>query len=87
MTGSDGYLEAIIKESHKLEFSNYRIAGVPFGSTDPLREMHRAVPICGSSSIIMRNRNIPATPSMDFKFIVKVFMLIHIRRHDKTFKR
>jgi glycosyltransferase involved in cell wall biosynthesis len=42
MTGSAVYLEAIIKESHKLGFSNYRIAGVPFGSIDPLREMHGA---------------------------------------------
>lgn len=42
MTGSAVYLDAIIKESRKVGFSTYRIAGVPFGSIDPLKEMHRA---------------------------------------------
>ncbi len=42
MTGSAVYLEAIIRESQKLGFSNYRIAGVPFGSIDSLKEMNQA---------------------------------------------
>jgi glycosyltransferase involved in cell wall biosynthesis len=42
MTGSAVYLEAIIRESQKLGFSNYRIAGVPFGCAGPLKEMHQA---------------------------------------------
>ena len=35
MTGSGIYVEAIIKESEKHGFSNYRVAGVPAGSLDP----------------------------------------------------
>ncbi len=42
MTGSAVYLQAIIRESRKLGFSNYRIAGVPLGSIDSAREMHHA---------------------------------------------
>ena len=37
MTGSGIYLEAIIKESEKHGFSNYRVAGVPAGSRDPAK--------------------------------------------------
>ena len=42
MTGSGIYLEALIRESHKFGFSNYKIAGVPFGSVDPSKEISRA---------------------------------------------
>jgi glycosyltransferase involved in cell wall biosynthesis len=38
MTGSAVYLEALVKESRKLGFSNCRIAGVPFGSVDPSKK-------------------------------------------------
>ncbi len=42
MTGSAVYLEALVKQSHKLGFSNYRIAGVPCGSIDLLKKMPEA---------------------------------------------
>ena len=42
MTGSGIYLEAIIRESQRLGFSNHKIAGVPFNRIDPLKGMHRA---------------------------------------------
>ena len=34
MTGSGIYLEAIIRESHRLGFSNDKISGVPFKNID-----------------------------------------------------
>lgn len=42
MTGSAVYMNAVIKESHKLGISTYRIAAVPFGSVDPLTERDRS---------------------------------------------
>ena len=38
MTGSGVYVEAIVKESEKRGFFNYRIAGVPSGSVDPSKD-------------------------------------------------
>lgn len=38
MTGSGIYLEALIRESNKRGFSNYRVAGVPAGSIQPVAE-------------------------------------------------
>jgi len=41
MTGSGIYLEAIIRESQKHGFSNYRVAGVPAGGIHPFKDMVR----------------------------------------------
>ena len=41
MTGSGIYLEALIRESQKYGFSNYRVAGVPAGSIHPAKEGHQ----------------------------------------------
>ncbi|MDX2493713.1 MAG: glycosyltransferase family 4 protein [Desulfuromusa sp.] len=41
MTGSGIYLEALIRESQKYGFSNYRVAGVPAGSIHPSQDVHQ----------------------------------------------
>jgi glycosyltransferase involved in cell wall biosynthesis len=41
MTGSGIYLEALIKESQKCGFSNFRVAGVPAGNVRPPRTADR----------------------------------------------
>lgn len=41
MTGSGIYLEALIRESQKCGFSNFRVAGVPAGSIHPAKNGHQ----------------------------------------------
>jgi hypothetical protein len=41
MTGSGIYLESIIRESHNHGFSNYRVAGVPFGTHPSSNDAHQ----------------------------------------------
>ena len=56
MTGSGIYLEALIAESEKLGFTNYRVAGVPAGSVS-----HEANHSAANSSLVLFE-----TESLDF---------------------
>ena len=46
MTGSGIYLEAMIRESQRYGFSNYRVAGVPAGTIPPLKNRPQTEGAC-----------------------------------------
>ena len=46
MTGSGIYVEALIRESQKYGFSNYRVAGVPAGSVPLATDVHQTESAC-----------------------------------------